>query len=79
MTPLTTPRIRAALATQVTAAPTRRLGAADSADGARPATAPPRVTLTFNHAVQQRFSTLTVTDPDGSNHTQVPPAANGGT
>ncbi|MGH4012240.1 MAG: copper resistance CopC family protein [Pseudonocardiaceae bacterium] len=37
----------------------------DPADGAEVATGPARVSLTFNLPVQQGFSTVTVTGPDG--------------
>ena len=43
-----------------------RLQSSDPADGASVATAPSRVSLTFNEATQQGFNTITVVGPDGS-------------
>lgn len=47
------------------AAHTRLLGS-DPADGARLDTAPQRVSLEFNEAMQPDFSTITVVGPDGA-------------
>lgn len=43
-----------------------RLVDSDPPDGASLATAPERVTLTFNERMQQEFTTVTVVGPDGS-------------
>ncbi len=40
--------------------------ASDPANGAQIATAPARVSLTFNEALQEKFASLTVVGPDGN-------------
>ncbi|MEU4652095.1 copper resistance CopC family protein [Nocardia fluminea] len=44
------------------------LSGSDPAEGARIDTAPARVTLTFNEAIQLSFASLTVVGPDGAHH-----------
>ncbi|WP_327098907.1 copper resistance protein CopC [Nocardia vinacea] len=53
------------------------LAGSDPADGARIDTAPPQVTLTFNEAIQESFTALTVTGPDGKPYTRSEPRAEG--
>ncbi|MDN5747096.1 MAG: copper resistance protein CopC [Pseudonocardia sp.] len=43
-----------------------QLTGSDPVDGARITTAPERLTLTFNQAMQAEFSTVTVIGPDGA-------------
>ncbi|MGH8574102.1 MAG: copper resistance CopC family protein, partial [Gammaproteobacteria bacterium] len=47
------------------------------ADGARLATGPARVSLTFDLPVQPGFTTVTVTGPDGNHWQAGPPAEDG--
>lgn len=49
----------------------------DPPDGARLATGPARVTLTFDLPVQTGFTTMTVTGPDGHQWQAGPPTENG--
>jgi hypothetical protein len=61
-----------------TAAAHNVLVGSSPADGARVATGPSQVTLTFDLPVQAGFTTVTVTGPDG-NQWQAGPAADNGT
>jgi copper resistance protein C len=56
-----------------------RLQSSDPADGASLATAPQRVSLTFNESMQPGFTTLTVVGPDQAQYQTGDVAANGGT
>lgn len=56
-----------------------RLVGSDPADGASLATAPDRVALTFNEAMQADFSTVTVVGPDGAEWQTGEVAASGDT
>ncbi len=59
------------------AAAHNELIASDPPDGAKVATSPARVSLTFNLPVQPGFSTVTVTGPDSSQWQAGPPAEAG--
>ncbi|MCU1660966.1 MAG: copper resistance protein [Pseudonocardiales bacterium] len=56
-----------------------RLQSSDPADGASLATAPQRVSLTFNESMQPGFTTLTVVGPDQAKYQTGDVAANGDT
>lgn len=56
-----------------------RLQSSDPADGASLATAPSRVSLTFNEQLQPGFSTLSVIGPDGAARQTGEVSADGGT
>jgi methionine-rich copper-binding protein CopC len=82
------PRLTAALLAGVLALATAVLTAApasahdvitgsDPADGSTVATAPSRVSVTFDEAPQTGFSTLTVVGPDGAHHEQGATASDG--
>ena len=82
------PRLTAALLAGVLALATAVLTAApasahdvitgsDPADGSTVATAPSRVSVTFDEAPQAGFSTLTVVGPDGAHHEQGAAASDG--
>ncbi|MFN2494491.1 MAG: copper resistance protein CopC [Pseudonocardiaceae bacterium] len=70
----------AALALLVSAGPAAAhnvLIASDPPDGARLATGPARVSLTFDLPVEPGFTTLTVTGPDGNQWQAGPPVEDG--
>ncbi|MDL9936000.1 copper resistance protein CopC [Gordonia sp. ABSL1-1] len=56
-----------------------RLKSSDPADGAKLATAPAQVTLTFNEDLQSSFATLNVVGPDGHYWQQGDPRVDGAT
>ncbi|GAB19470.1 putative copper resistance protein [Gordonia effusa NBRC 100432] len=62
-----------------TASAHSRLVASDPADGAKVATSPAAVTLTFNEAIQESFAVLTVVGPDGNFWQQGDPSVVGPT
>ncbi|RVW07823.1 copper resistance protein CopC [Prescottella agglutinans] len=53
--------------------------ASDPANGAQIATAPARVSLTFNEALQEKFASLTVVGPDGNLWSKGNPSVQGDT
>jgi copper resistance protein C len=53
--------------------------ASDPPDGARIASGPPQVSVTFNEALQESYAALTVTGPDGNQWTDGDPVVQGAT